>query len=61
MQGVRRKKGNCHKADWIGFSSEASLSALADTQAEYAPRETANLTSHFISTPRYGCLSPRIK
>lgn len=32
MQGVRRKKGNCHKADCIGFPQEASLpvSALAD-------------------------------
>lgn len=63
MQGVRRKKGNCHKADCIGFPQEASLpvSALADTQAECAPRERANLTSRFTPTPGYGCLSPRMK
>lgn len=58
MQGVRRKKGNCHKADCIGFHKKPHL---ADTQGEYAPRETANLTSHFIPTPVYGSLSPRIK
>ena len=48
MQRVKGKKGSYQKADYIGFPQEESLPASADTLAESAPREMADLT------PGYG-------